>query len=215
MLSTRELACVRGHRTLFRGLNLRVERGAWLHVRGANGTGKTSLLRMLAGLTPPAHGGVYWQETLVTAPDSDYRRHLMYFGHQGALKEDLTALENLVYAAAIDGDSPDAASLMLALRRLGLRGREDLPVRVLSAGQRRRVMLARLLCRHAPLWILDEPFTALDSGAVELLCALLAEHVRAGGLAVLTSHQEIPLDGGHSVSLDVTGSAVGLAELAA
>lgn len=204
MLNVRGLACVRGDKKLFSGLNLSVQSGEWLHIQGQNGAGKTSLLRLLAGLSVPAEGEICWNQISITDSDSDFRSHLLYFGHHGALKEDLTALENLTFASVIDGVAWNEEATMMALKalyRLGLKGRENLPVRVLSAGQKRRVMLARLLTRKATLWILDEPFTALDVAAVDLLSSLITEHVSNGGMAVLTSHQTIPMPGGQVVRL--------------
>ena len=124
-------------------------------------------------------------------PDSNYHQDLL-FGHQGALKEDLSAFENLQFASAMDGAPVDDAHILSALFRLGLKGREQLPVRVLSAGQKRRVALSRLLCRPSTLWVLDEPFTALDVKAVELLCTLINEHLTAGGMAVPPATKRCP-----------------------
>lgn len=201
MLSAHGLTCARGERRLFAGLNFQVRGGDWLHVRGENGVGKTSLLRLLAGLSIPIEGEIRWCDQSIQTVGAEYRRNLVYFGHRGALKEDLSALENVRFAAAIDGAELPEASAMAALYRFGLKGREELPVRVLSAGQKRRVMLARLATRTTPLWVLDEPFTALDTKAVELLSALISEHVVGGGMAVLTSHQPMPLAGGQVVQL--------------
>ena len=201
MLSAHGLSCVRGERRLFARLNLAVCAGQWLHVRGENGAGKTSLLRLLAGLAQPAEGAVHWCGQSIHDADSAYRPNLLFFGHHGALKEDLSALENLSFAAAIDGAGLAEQQALAALYRMGLRGREDLPIRVLSAGQKRRVMLARLATRGAQLWVLDEPFTALDTVAVDLLATLIGEHLAQGGMAVLTSHQAIPVKGGLVVQL--------------
>ena len=196
MLSAHRLACVRGDRHLFSALSLSVSAGEWLHVRGANGSGKTSLLRLLAGLAQPAEGDVLWAGHSIRADDGEYRRSLLFLGHQGALKEDLTAQESLRFSAAIDGFGLTNCDATHALSKVGLKGSEDLPVRCLSAGQKRRVMLARLVSRTAKLWILDEPFTALDIKAVEMLEALIGEHVNAGGMAVMTSHQAVAIPGG-------------------
>ena len=192
---------MRGERRLFAQLDLAVDAGQWLHVRGENGAGKTSLLRLLAGLAQPAEGEVRWCGQPIRQADSGYRKNLLYFGHHGALKEDLSALENLSFAAAMDGVTLTETQALASLSRVGLRAREDLPVRVLSAGQKRRVMLARMATRHAKLWILDEPFTALDVKAVELLSQLVNEHLANGGMAVLTSHQAMPIAGGLVVQL--------------
>lgn len=201
MLSAQGLSCVRGERPLFAGVDLALEPGQWLHVRGANGVGKTSLLRLLAGLSQPAAGEIRWQGEPIADCAARYRSNLLFLGHQGALKEDLTALENIELAGALDGSPPPRAEVAAALRRFGLQGREELPVRVLSAGQKRRVLLARLLTRKARLWVLDEPFTALDAKAVTMLSDLIAEHVAQGGMAVVTSHQPVPIAGGKAVDL--------------
>lgn len=196
MLTATALSCVRGERLLFAGLDLALKPGEWLHVQGENGAGKTSLLRILAGLSPPAAGEVRWQGEPIRTLAEEYRRHLLFLGHHGAVKEELTPLENLSFAAELDGAALSEAEALAALSRFGLRGREDLAVRFLSAGQKRRVLLARLAVRKATLWILDEPFTALDVKAVELLSNLIVEHVGGGGICILTSHQSIPLPNG-------------------
>lgn len=201
MLTARHLACVRGERRLFSGLDFTVGAGQWLHVRGENGAGKTSLLRILAGLSPPAEGEILWQGEPIGRLGEDYRRELLFLGHHGAVKEELTPFENLMLAARLDECPLTEAAALKALARFGLKGREALPVRFLSAGQKRRVLLARLAVRQARLWILDEPFTALDAKAVELLSGLLVEHVAHGGIAILTSHQAIPLPGGEVLQL--------------
>ena len=201
MLSAHGLTCVRGERRLFAGLDLAIDAGEWLHVRGENGAGKTSLLRLLAGLAQPAEGGITWCGQPIRQADEQYRGKLLFLGHQGALKEELTALENLQFAAALDGAALPEPEAIAALHRFGLKGREELPVRFLSAGQKRRVLLARLLTRKASLWVLDEPFTALDVKAVDLLADLIREHLAGGGMAILTSHQTRPIPGGRVVQL--------------
>jgi heme exporter protein A len=201
MLQAMALTCVRGERSLFAGLGFALREGEGLHVRGANGAGKTSLLRLLAGLSRPEAGEVRWRDSPIGATAAAYRGEMLFFGHQAAVKEDLTAAENLTLAAALDGARLGAADAAAALARLGLHGCEELPVRCLSAGQRRRVLLARLLVRRARLWILDEPFTALDAAAIALLASLLGEHLATGGLAVVTSHQPLPLAGVRALDL--------------
>src|SRR5688572_9128780 len=138
MLSATDLACSRGERPLFSGLNFALQAGDWLHVKGENGAGKTTLLRTLVGLSPADHGEVRWDGTPTRAMADDYRRNFVYLGHQAALKDELSALENLRLALAVDGINIDLASLADALRCLGLQGREALPARHLSAGQKRR-----------------------------------------------------------------------------
>ena len=193
MLEARGLTCVRGERQLFADLCLSISAGECLHVRGENGVGKTSLLRLLTGLAKPEGGEVLWNHQSITKDSTDYHRALLFLGHRDALKEDLTAYENLkLYAAVDDIHLPDEKALA-ALWRFGLRGREYLPVSCLSAGQKRRVLMARMLTRQAKLWIFDEPFNALDIQAVQVLQTLINEHLEQGGLVVLTSHQELSL----------------------
>jgi heme exporter protein A len=195
MLQAHGLACVRGDRRLFSGVDLAVAPGQWLQVEGANGAGKTSLLRILAGLSPAADGRIEWEGRPVADVRDDFHARLLYLGHAPAIKDDLSALENLQSAAAVGGRPLDEATALTALRRIGLKGREDLPSRVLSQGQKRRVALARLLCGQARLWILDEPFVALDVGAVDMLCGILDEHIGRGGMLIFTSHQAVQLQG--------------------
>lgn len=192
---------MRGERRLFSGIDLAVAPGEWLHLQGENGAGKTSLLRILVGLTPPAEGEIRWNGEPIRHLAEDYRRDMLYLGHHGAIKEELTALENLALGAALDGTALAERDALAALWRMGLKGREELPVRVLSQGQKRRVLLARLLAKKAVLWVLDEPFTALDVKAVAMLAALIGEHLAAGGMAVLTSHQTMPIAGGKTLQL--------------
>ena len=199
MLNVAGLACSRGERRLFSDIHFSLAAGEWLHVKGENGAGKTSLMRLLVGLSPADDGQITWRGE--SAPSSDFRRDMIYLGHHAAVKEDLSPLENLRLAAALDGAALDETAALKALIRLGLRGREELPVRVLSAGQKRRVLLARLLTRPAVLWVLDEAFNALDVAAVKLLGELIAEHLAQGGIAVLTSHQPLPVPGGKELVL--------------
>ena len=193
MLEARMLCCVRGERRLFQDLNLTVTSGECLHVRGENGVGKTSLLRLLTGLATPESGEILWNGQSISRDVSSFHRGLLFLGHRDALKEDLTALENLELYAALDDIHLPGDKALAALWRFGLRGREHLPVNCLSAGQKRRVLMARMLTRQAKLWILDEPFNALDIDAVKALQGLIAEHVEEGGLVILTSHQEVSL----------------------
>ena len=193
VLQARALSCVRGERQLFSGLDLLVRTGECLHVRGENGVGKTSLLRLLTGLSKPESGEILWKQQAITTEPAQYHRDLLFLGHRDALKEDLTALENLQMYAALDAASLTQEKALAALWRFGLRGRENLPVHYLSAGQKRRVLMARMLTRQACLWILDEPFNALDSNAVAELESLITEHLASGGMLVLTSHQAIKL----------------------
>ncbi len=201
MLSVRSLSCVRGENRLFTNVNFSVNAGQWLHVRGQNGVGKTSLLRILVGLTAPAAGEILWNEQSISANRHEFNQNLLYQGHYACTKDELTALENIKFSTRLDGVALDHTSAQKILHRLGLQGREDLPVRYLSAGQKRRVGMARLLARPAKLWVLDEPLTALDTVAIEILTGLLSEHVAGGGIVVLTSHQSVPLAAGRVLDL--------------
>lgn len=196
MLEVVDLACRRGDRQLFSGLSFDLEPGTLLHVRGRNGSGKTTLLRALCGLLAPDAGEIRWNGESTRGLGDEYHADLLYFGHLNGIKSDLTGIENLRVSATLDGDSVGDERLWSALDQMGLAGFEDLPTKVLSQGQKKRVALARLLVSEAPLWILDEPFTALDVDAVDALQTLIAEHVAADGMVVLTTHQEVPLTSG-------------------
>lgn len=194
-LEARAVSCMRGERELFSGLSLQVLPGQCLYIRGENGVGKTSLLRLLTGLASPESGEVLWNGHSIKKDASEYRSQLLFLGHRDALKEDLSALENLRMYAAIDGGALSEQDAFASLWRFGLKGREDLPVNCLSAGQKKRVLMARMVTRRAQVWILDEPFNALDANAVLELQGLIAEHLESGGLAVLTSHQPLTIPG--------------------
>ncbi len=201
-LELRDLACVRGRRSLFRGLNLVLPPGQLLRVSGVNGAGKTSLLRMLCGLLAPAQGQVLWQGQGVHGAREAFHQQLIYLGHAAALKDDLSPLENLLVATRLGGWPADEHAARRALADAGLRGREHVPSRILSQGQRRRAALARLPLGGARLWVLDEPFNALDTAATAWLLGLIEAHLQRGGMAVLTSHQPVALsDGVPQVSL--------------
>jgi heme exporter protein A len=195
VLETRELTCVRGERTLFERLSFSVRRGEALHVAGANGSGKTSLLRMLCGLSQPAEGDILWDGHSIRKVREEFHQQLVYIGHANAIKDDLTAAENVVISTMLAAQEVTPARAQQALVDIGLGGREDLPAKVLSQGQRRRVALARLLLElDVPLWILDEPFTALDVRAVGQLRATMERHLARGGMVIFTTHQDVPLD---------------------
>jgi heme exporter protein A len=194
-LEARQITCVRGDRTLFSGLDLQLFAGQCLHVRGENGVGKTSLLRLLTGLASPESGEVLWCGHPIKKQASEFHSKLLFLGHRDALKEDLSAIENLRMYAAIDGIALSEQDTFACLWRFGLKGREDLPVNCLSAGQKKRVLMARMLTRRAQVWILDEPFNALDTHAVGELQDLIVEHLESNGLVVLTSHQSLAISG--------------------
>jgi heme exporter protein A len=191
-----KLECVRGSRRLFSDFSFDLRPGELLWVTGPNGSGKTSLLRIVCTLLPPEQGEVRWRGTPVRELGEAFRAEQVYVGHAPAVKDDLTGLENLHFTLAQEGVPAQEAQLAAALDAFGLGGREDLPARSLSQGQKRRVALARLWFGAAqPLWILDEPLTALDLHAVELMRGLIASHLARSGLVLLTSHQEIDFAG--------------------
>ena len=190
MLNIKHLQCIRDDRVLFDDLNFSLDSGHLIQIEGRNGSGKTSLLRILCGLTLPTEGTVYWNNEDIQETQSSYWASLAYIGHHPAVKAELTPLENLAMARALS-IKPNSISLLEALDKVGLYGFEDVPARTLSAGQQRRVALARLLVNEAKLWILDEPFTALDKAAIRMIETLLDEHARQGGMAVLTSHHTV------------------------
>lgn len=193
MLEIKDLACLKGDRLLFRGLALTLAAGELLRVAGPNGVGKTSLLRLVTGLALAEAGEVRWQGVAIGRDRDAFHRDLLYLGHASALNDLLTPLENLRFACAAAGDEVDEGTCMEALVRIGLADQLDLPARVLSQGQRRRVGLARLfLSSGRRLWVLDEPFTALDVRAVADLATTLSDHCRAGGMVMLTTHQDAP-----------------------
>ena len=190
-LELRALTCVRGERTLFSGVSAAVPAGRMLRVQGANGSGKTSLLRMVCGLAAPADGEILWHGRATAQQRDDFNLQLIYLGHAPALKDDLSALENLQAGSGLAGRRCADGEAIAALGLAGLRGREHLPARVLSQGQRKRAGLARLaLDRSAGLWVLDEPFNALDDAACNWLQGLIHAQLDRGGVVVLTSHQE-------------------------
>jgi heme exporter protein A len=195
MFSVSNLSCSRGNKRLFSGVSFALQPGEWLHLEGDNGVGKTSLLRLACGLSAVEDGEIQWQGQPVSNNIDEFRANLAYLGHQLALKEDLTPLENLHFDAAIAGQFLSMADAKAALSKLGLKGREHLPVRVLSQGQKRRTALGRLLLSSAKLWILDEPFVALDTAAQKVLTEVLNEHLNRQGMVLLTSHQAVSLAG--------------------
>lgn len=196
MLEANNLECVRGERRLFAGVGFRLEAGELLYLQGRNGAGKTSLLRMLIGLLPPEAGEIRWQGENIRRLGEDYRAHLCYLGHLNAIKEELTPLENLLAAAQLADEPLSEDDALDALEQVGLAGREDLACRYLSQGQKRRVALARLVQEKRALWVLDEPFVALDVAAVDWLAGLIGAHLQRGGLAVMTTHQPVNIPAG-------------------
>jgi heme exporter protein A len=192
VLTAMDLACQKAQRTLFEGVSFSVSAGSWLHIEGGNGCGKTSLLRILCGLSPAARGQVQWPSSSLSRPD---RSVLHYIGHALGLKPDLTACENLCADAKVSGLTLSREQAVQALAAQGLKSRAHLPVRVLSQGQQQGVALARLRTSPARLWILDEPLVGLDVQATATARALLQSHMDAGGAVVMTSHHDVGLQG--------------------
>jgi heme exporter protein A len=193
-LSVSEVHVWRGERHVLKGVSLELHPRQLLHVSGPNGAGKTTLLRVLCGLLTPEQGAVAWLGRPIVKSRAEFHSILAYASHDPALKGDLTALENLRYSVGLRRRVTNV-ELRASLGRTGAEECADLPARVLSAGQRRRVAMARIIATGAALWLLDEPFTNLDSAGSALLSGLLAEHVQGGGLAVVVAHHEITLAG--------------------
>jgi heme exporter protein A len=194
-LQLEAISCARGGRTLFTNLSQRLAPGELLRVLGANGAGKTSLLRMVCGLLEPTSGQVLWRGQKLAAQRALFGAELVYVGHGAALKDELSPLENLLDACALGGRAASAPDALAALRDAGLRGHERTPARRLSQGQRRRSSLARLaLSQAAPLWVLDEPFNTLDTAATAWLTGLIQTHLKREGMVLLTSHQDIAIN---------------------
>lgn len=184
----------RGDRHVLKDVSLRLGSGELLHIAGPNGTGKTTLLRVVCGLLRPEQGQVTWLGQSIASNREEYQAALAYASHEPALKADLTALENLRFAVGLKRRVA-AEELRESLGRTGVQGCADLPARVLSAGQRRRVAMARVLAMKASLWLLDEPYTNLDAAGADLLSSLLQAHVQAGGSAMVVAHHDLQLGG--------------------
>ncbi len=197
-LSFQKLGCSRGGRPLFQGVECRLEAGHWLYIAGSNGVGKTSLLRMVCGLSPVESGSICWNDVPIHKQRDVYHQNLCYLGHLNALQEAMTVDENMMFTSALAGLAPAAAQTQAVLARFGLRGRSQQLVRHLSQGQKRRVALSRLALSPARLWVLDEPFVGMDDAGVTMLTDLIAEHLSGGGLAVLTSHQPVTIGNIHA-----------------
>lgn len=188
-LSFLNLECNRGGRQLFQGVDCILESGRWLYVAGANGAGKTSLMRMVCGLLPIDSGEIYWNELAISKQMDSYRKNICYVGHLNALQESLTLSESVIFAAALSGIALDHSQARDVLNRFGVKGRGQQLIRHLSQGQKRRVALTRLAVSTAQLWVLDEPFVGMDEAGIAMLADLVSVHLSEGGLALLTSHQ--------------------------
>lgn len=204
MLSTQNLSCIRGDRILFNAVDLHLQPGGLLYILGGNGAGKSSLLRILTGLLLPESGNVFWNDQNIQHDTELYRSQLLYIGHLNAIKEDLSAHENLLFSSGIHHQKVNSAQTLQALQAVGLQRQAHLPTRHLSQGQKRRVALARLWLEvismqvgatqtNAKLWILDEPFASLDVDMTEVLAARISKHLANGGMVILTTHQPVDI----------------------
>ena len=198
-LQSRELSCVRGHRILFDHLDFELDAGRILLVEGSNGSGKTSLLKMLTGLRPPDSGEILWNGNNIHSLGPDYRENMAWLGHSNGIKEDLTAVENLRMALALNHGN--GRKINDALEMVNLRAHKNALPRLFSAGMKRRLALAKLLLVKAPLWILDEPQAALDKTGIAMFEAFVHEHVQQGGMVVMTSHHDVGLQENYLIKL--------------
>jgi heme exporter protein A len=196
MLEASHLECVRGNRTIFRDVSFAVRPGDCFRLTGSNGSGKTSLLRMLCGLLSPASGTIQWQGAGIETLGEEYYSAIAYVGHRPGIKDELSAMENLQVSSGMSGVEVSRKDAASALERLGLGYRMHLPARFLSEGERRRAALARLVVRRSSLWLLDEVLTSLDRSAAETIQLLIEDHLAAGGMAIVATHQELKLASG-------------------
>ncbi len=196
LLEVRSITCERSERILFKNLSFSVEPGTLVRIAGSNGAGKTTLLRLITGLMRPLEGEIFWRGEPLKKAAQDYWHELCYIGHRNGVKDDLTAIENLMINARVAAVKTTEDECIKALQAVGLQEYIDVPVGQMSQGQRRRVALARLwISEETTLWVLDEPFTALDVKGVERLAQLIAKHVQNGGVVIYVTHQEVDVPG--------------------
>lgn len=191
-LQLEQISCQRGDKILFTDLSLTFKSGDFVQIEGHNGIGKTSLLRIIAGLALPLTGDVRWNGEKISLCREQFHTDLLYLGHLFGVKPELTAWENLQFYQRISACEQGEEALWRALEIVGLAGREDIAVSRLSAGQQKRIALARLWLSQATLWILDEPFNAIDKYGVRVLTEHFERHTEKGGIVILTSHQDVP-----------------------
>lgn len=193
ILEIDKVGCVRGDRRLFRDMNFTLTPGKFVQLTGSNGSGKTSLLRIICGLMEPEEGEIRWRGADIRSLGEEYFTDITYVGHRNGVKEELTSIENLRISSGLAGNEISKAEAREALGRFGLGGREALAARLLSEGQRRRLALARLVICKKAVWVLDEVLTSLDKAAVGLMKALIEEHLENGGMAIVATHQELTI----------------------
>lgn len=194
---------MRGDRRLFSNVNFSLTPGSYLQLTGPNGSGKTSLLRIICGLMTPASGEIRWDGTKTRSLAEEYSRSVTYIGHRNGVKEELSSIENLRIASGVSGIGLSREEARAALVRVGLGGRENLPARFLSEGQRRRSALARLLTCGTALWLLDEVLASLDQAAGILIGSVIGEHLSKGGMAIVATHQELHISAGSIQRLEL------------
>ncbi len=203
MLEADNLECMRGDRRLFSNLSFSVDPGTYLQLTGPNGSGKTSLLRMICGLLAPSAGEIRWQGAKIHSVGEQYFTVLSYIGHRHGLKEELSPLENLRISNGLAGFEVGLQDCQSSLQMMGLGGREHLPARLLSEGQKRRAALARLGVSTTRLWLLDEVFTSLDRAAVAVVKKLIEGHLGGGGMAIIATHQDLDIRAGSFQRLEL------------
>ena len=213
ILDVDNLECIRGDRRLFRDVSFSMTPGTLLQLTGPNGSGKTSLLRIICGLMMPENGEVRWKGAKIRSLGEEYSTAITYLGHRNGIKEELSPLENLRISTGLAGFDLSREQAQLALKRVGLAGRENLPTRFLSEGQRRRSALARLVACTTELWVLDEVVASLDAAAVKLVESLIETHLSQEGIAIVATHHELNLAAGSLQRLELAGVASGTVSL--
>ena len=203
MLEAVNLGCARGERRLFSGLNFSLAAGNSLQAFGPNGSGKTSLLRIVCGLAAPAAGEIRWEGANISRLGEEYYEQVAYLGHQNGIKDELDPVENLRISCGVAGNELSKREALAVLERVGLSKQKHLPARLLSAGQRRRLALSRLLVSKARLWILDEPLASLDDEGATLARNLISEHLSNEGMAIIATHQEMGLSAGQTQRIEL------------